>query len=246
MEGKEDVLKKFYDSFQGMGGRLHILEHRVPVEQQIEYFLYTNSIRKTRRKKWKEDDYNCYLAKLESTELSKGEKKKILSTLASSTEIRAFRLLEQYLQNPDKELVNWASMALMESRIAIETELSGEKQIFISTGLGGKGDKMRFYVLLISSQEEPFATYQREVIEKEFKYILQDYKCEIERLTIYDSYVELVLLMPMATDIRKILETVILECNLYGDFLSKVFTVTNIKEFTPNEISKTIKKYRKS
>jgi len=227
-----------------MGGRFHILENRVPVAEQMEYFDYSRKLRK-RKFKIKESDYNQYRERLEDVGLPKEEKKKILTMLALSAEVHAYRLLEQYMQQPDEELLNWASMALMESRIAIESDLSGERQIYISSGLGGKMGKMRFYVLISSSKGAPFEDYQREVIEKEFGYLLPKNDCDIERLTIKDAYLELVFLMPITTDLRKILEIVVLECNIYGNFLSQSFTVTNVKEFDQDEVNQILAKQEK-
>ncbi|MDR0393979.1 MAG: hypothetical protein LBH77_02355 [Tannerella sp.] len=243
MKGQEDVFKRFYESFRNMGGHFHILEHRVPVEQQMEYFKYSDRIRKEVHE-MNDMDYEKYMMDLRDNELSGDEKKHVLSILASSKQVRAYRLLERYAQqHPDPELVNWAYMALMESRITLESELSGEKQIYISTGLGGKGQKLRFYVLILSSEGMPFLDYQRKVIEKEFGYALPKEDCEIERLTIGYKYVELVFLTPVKVDIKKMLEDVIRECNLYGDFLSEIFTVTNVKELSPEEVSRIVEKY---
>ena len=242
MKGQDDIFKKFYESFRNMDGRFHILEHRVPVEQQLEYFKYSNRVRK-RFREINDDDYEQYMSDLKNTELSKEEKKKTLSILASSKQVRTYRLLEEYVQNPDEELINWAYMALMESRITLESELSGEKQIYISTGLGGRGDKIRFYILIISSGRMPFVEYQRKIIEKEFGYALSKNDSEIERLTIEDKYVELVLLMSIKVDIKKVIEGVIRECNLYGNFLSEAFTVTNVKELSKEEVDKIVEEY---
>ena len=236
MKRQEDVFKKFYDSFRKMDGRFHILEHRIPVEQQLDYFKYSDKIRKASID-LNDNDYELYTASLDNPERSKEEKKMILSVLASSKQVRAYRLLERYVQNPDEGLVNWAYMAMMESRITLESELSGEKQIYISTGLGGKGESIRCYVLILSSRGKTFEEYQREVIEKEFGYFLSKNECEIERLTISDNYVELVFLIPISTDIKAVLEETIRECNIYGNFLSELFTVTNVKELTNEEIS---------
>ena len=242
MKEQDDVFKRFYDSFQNMKGRFHILEHRVPVDQQLEYFKYSYNI-KAKTTDINDDDYERYMADLDNTELSKEEKKKTLSVLASSKQVRAYRLLERYVQNPDEYLANWAYMALMESRITLESELSGEKQIYISTGLGGKGEKIRFYVLIISADGGPFVEYQIKVIEKEFDYYLSKNDCEIERLTIGDKYIELVFLIPILSDIKKILEGMIGECNYYGSFLSEIFTVTNVKELCKEEVDEIVEKY---
>ena len=241
MEDQEEILKKIYDSFQHEGKQFHVLENRVPFEQQKEYFLYSLAIRQRRRKRLNDNDYIRYEEKLENVNLSKDEKKKILTILALSSEIRAFRLLEKYLQHPDEDLTYWASMALIESRMAIETELTEEQQIYISTGLGGKNGKLRFYVLILSSQEASFVDYQRTIIEKEFRYFFPEFDCEIERLSIHDNYVELVFLIPFAANMKKMFETVIAECNLYGNFRLILFAATNIKEFNQNEINQALK-----
>ena len=36
--GKEDLFRKFKDSFDNMEGHFHVLDHRVPVEVQLAYF----------------------------------------------------------------------------------------------------------------------------------------------------------------------------------------------------------------
>ena len=243
MKEEGDVFKKFRDSFSKMDGHFHILEQRVPVELQMEYFKYSEQVRKERAKPDLNDmDYTAFRESLSNPESTTDYKKYILSSLATSREVKAYRMLEDYVQHPDEDVSNWAYMALMESRISLESELSDEKQIYISTGLGGKGEKLRFYVLMLSRDRKPFQEYQRKVIEREFAYFLPKADCEIERLTIGEQYVELVFLIPLRADIKLTLERVINECNQYGDFLSDIFTITNVKELTEQEVTDIINK----
>ena len=159
MKEEGDVFKKFRDSFSRMEGHFHILEQRVPVELQMEYFKYSENVRKENRppRPLSEDEcetlYNTLLTE-ETTD--KTEKRYLLSQLATSKSVRAYRLLEEYTQHPDPEVTDWAYMALMESRISLESDFSDEKQIYISTGLGGKGEKLRFYVLILANELKPF------------------------------------------------------------------------------------------
>ena len=241
MKRQEDVFKKFYDSFRNMDGRFHILEHRIPVEQQLDYFRYSEKMKKY-SVELNDHIYEQYTENLDNTKIPMEDKKMTLSHLASSKQVRAYRMIERYAQNPDEGLVNWAHMALMEGRITLESELLGEKQVYISTGLGGKGESIRFYVLILSFEGKVLEDYQREVIEKEFGYYLPKKNCEIERLTIGDKYVELVFLIPIRTDIKAVLEEAIQECNLYGNFLSGLFTITNVKELTREEVGEIIEK----
>lgn len=243
MKEDNDIFKKFRDSFSKIDGHFHILEQRVPVELQMEYFKYSEQVRKERAKPDLNDmDYTAFRESLSNPESTTDYKKYILSMLATSREVKAYRMLEDYVQHPDEDVSNWAYMALMESRISLESELSDEKQIYISTGLGGKGEKLRFYVLMLSRDRKPFQEYQRKVIEREFAYFLPKADCEIERLTIGEQYVELVFLIPVRADIKLTLDKVINECNQYGDFLSDIFTITNVKELTQQEVTDIINK----
>ncbi|MDH6305289.1 hypothetical protein M2459_002389 [Parabacteroides sp. PF5-5] len=242
MKEKDDVFGRFRESFSKMDGHFHILEQRVPVDLQMEYFKYSEKIRQDQPNNMTEEEYESYKQSLSDKEIATDQKKYALSSLAVSNEVRAYRVLEQYVQHPDPDVMNWAYMALMESRISLESELSEEKQIYISTGLGGKGEKLRFYVLILATENTPFQDYQRQVIEREFAYYLPKENCEIERLTIHDVYVELLFLIPVRVDIQSALNNVISECNQYGNFLSMAFTVTNVKELSETEIAEIIKK----
>ncbi len=241
MKEKGDVFERFRESFSKLDGHFHVLEQRVPVEVQMEYFKYSEEMRKAKAS-MTDEEYNNYKASLGNEETSPDRKKYILSALAVSNQIKAYRALEEYVQHPDPDVANWAYMALMESRISLESELSEEKQIYISTGLGGKGEKLRFYVLILASENKPFQEFQRQVMEREFAYYLPKEDCEIERLTIGDVYVELLFLIPVRKDIKGVIDNVIIECNQYGNFLSGIFTVTNVKELTAEEIADIIKK----
>jgi len=241
MSDKRNVFERLRESFNKIDGQFHVLEQQVPVELQMEYFKYSERLRK-KAVKIDESDYYTFHDELCEKDVSAERKKYILAVLATSNQVKAFRILEEYARHPEPEVSNWAYMALMESRISLESELLDKKQIYISTGLGGKGEKLRFYVLLFASENKPFEEYQKQVIEREFAYALPKDACEIERLTMNDVYVELVFLVPVRVDIKTLLENVISECNQYGSFLSPVFTVTNVKELSSEEIASIIKK----
>jgi hypothetical protein len=242
MSEQEDAFKRFYESFQNLEGKFHILEHRVPVEQQMDYFKYSDRIKKEMRHI---DDLGIEKAfsRLNDNGLLVEEKKRILSILAVSKQVKAYRILEEYVRNAAAEIVNWAYMALMESRITLESELSGERHVYISTGLGGKGGKLRFYVLILSLNGFTFLDYQHKVIEKEFNYALTGNDCEIERLTVGDKYVELVFLVPIKLNVKQLLENIIKECNVYGNFLSEIYTITNVKEMDRFEVERIVEQY---
>ena len=244
MERHEKDLSKLLDTVQNLGGQFNIMENRVPVTQQLEYFEFARRLQKKKRK-MSDSDFNQYKEKL-ANDTPREEKKKVLILLALSSEIRAYRLLEKYVQEAEDDLVHWASMALMESRMWIESELTEKKQVYISTGLGGKGEKLRFYALILAMNGTPFEDYQRKIIETEVECVFSKNDCEIERLTIKNDYVEFVFLMPLSVDLRKILQTLVMECNVYGNFLSPKFQATNVKEFNQDEVNQLLERNKKN
>jgi phage-related tail protein len=237
---QKDVFHQFQKFLKETDGDFHILEQRVPVDVQMKYFKFSNQLRKSPLR-LEDADYERFVDDLKNRESTKEQKQLILSTLAISKQAKSYRILKQYaLETADAELTDWAYMALMESRITLESELSDEKQIYISTGLGGVGKKLRFFVLLIASSGHPFLDYQRQVIEREFTYALSKENCNIERLSIREKHVELLLLIPIQTDIKDTLGDIINECNQYGNFLMGSITITNVKELNDDEINRII------
>jgi len=190
-----------------------------------------------------ESDIEHFSAELYNPASTLETKKWMLSTLAISRQPKAYRVIENYIKDSDRELTDWAQLALMESRVSLESELTDERQIYISTGLGGKGNKLRFYILLLSASGQPFLDYQRQIIEQEFSYILSLEDGEIEHLNIKENYAELLILAPIQTDIKRILENFLHECNQYGDFIANTVTLTNVKILTEEEITEILKKH---
>ncbi len=241
---EDDDLKRFRESYLREKGHFHILEQRVPLELQMRYFKYAERLRKANDPPRPLSEVQCeaiYGELLDKGDKTLDEKRYLLTQLGTSRSVRAYRLIQEYARNPEEELRDWAYMAQMDARIALESDLSEERQIYISSGLGGKEDKLRFYVLLFSKDYKPFLAYQRQTIEREFAYYLPKSDCEIERLSVGEQYMELVALFPIRADIRVVLEKVIDECNQYGDFLDKFISITNVRELTQEEIAEIIK-----
>lgn len=234
-EDKDNIFEKQKQALQQLDGNLHILEHRIPVEKQMEYFKYSDYVRKEQTP-ITEEDLEYYNIALYNDETTLEYKKHILSLLATSRFIRAFRILEKYVKHPDPEVADWANLALLEIRMSLESELSEEKQVFISTGLGGKDHKLRFYALLLSTDRKPFVDYQKETIQREFSFFVPQIDGEVERLHIGENYVEITFLTPMGSNIKELIDRIVNECNQYGNFIHDIYTVTNVRELSEEEV----------
>jgi hypothetical protein len=241
----KDNFEDFKRYLNKANGEFQVFEHQIPIETQMEYFIYSGHLRELLPED-AEMAFDQFATALHDSTVPLEKKKPILSALAVSKDARGYRILQEYLKEPDMEIKDWANMALMECRVMLESELTQEKQIYISTGLGGKGNHLRFYILLLSTDGKPFLDYQRQVIEREFEYALRNHDSEIEELTFKKNYVELMVLVPIQTNVKRLVEKVISECNQYGNFIANTVTLTNVKKLSEKEVAHIIKKHERT
>lgn len=245
-------MRKFSNSLQDLQGNFHILEQRVPVQRQVAYFKFSDKLKREQPSSlpFEDERVDEIFAALQDEEkekeeterTGKAEKRRLLSLLAISHSVKAFRLLQSYIEHPNPEVADWAAMALMECRLALETELSDEKQIYIATALGGKGQKLRFSIVLYAKGTTSFLPFQRQTIEDEITFHFSHADCEIERLEIKDQYVRLLCLLPVKADVQAIFDKILSGCNEFGDFLQHGFTISNVHEITEEEILQEIER----
>ncbi|MCL1934579.1 MAG: hypothetical protein FWF53_12295 [Candidatus Azobacteroides sp.] len=230
MRNDRNALRELQHSLENLKGSLHVLETNVPVEKQMEYFRFSEAIKSDFS-----DDQSLekQINILASTEASPPEIKYALAYLAISGDVKAYRAIETYHENHSDD---WSAMSYIQAKITLESELSDEKQIFISTGLGGKGDLLRFFAFFKSQGKKNFSDYQKELIEKEIPYYIQNHRGVTEDIRIRDNYFTLLFLVHIQVDIKAMLEEIVNECNQYGDFIDKEFIITNVKIFSDEEI----------
>jgi hypothetical protein len=236
------ILDKLRETINNQGlDSFHILEELVPMEEQTSFFQYFDALSAKRVRFVPETEIEI----LFSPDASIERKKESITLLASIPDVKAYRALETYKNNPlEPELKNWVSIALLGSRIALDSEFSGKPQVYISSGLGGHDKKLRFFALFVSPTSEHFTDLQKEIIEREFKFQLENAEVDIEAFEIEDNYFTILLLFPFETDVRTILQASIDECNQYGNFLDNRFLFTNVKIFSEAEIQEQIKKFQ--
>jgi len=163
-------------------------------------------------------------------------KKKLLSKLSMLPEVSAFRAIERYSQNPDSELKDWSLLAVQQSKTLLRNSLLNNNQLIISTGLGGKGTKLRYFVVLIAQKEKPFTELNQHIVTSEFEYILPKYEGELETVEFEDNLAAAKLLIPLSEPVQDIVKEILNKCNELGNFLENNFVVTNIKEMPFDEI----------
>jgi len=230
MKNDRNALKDLQHSLESLKGNLHVLETTVPVEKQMEYFRFSEAVRGDFT-----DEYMLerQMRILDYPESSPSEIRYALAFLAISGNVKAYRTIEAYNKLHPGE---WPAMALMQAKITLESEFSDEKQVFISTGLGGKGSRLRFYAFFKSNARKNFSEYQKKLIEKEITFSIEKHRGITEEIYIGYNYFTILFLINIQSDIKKMLEEAVAECNQYGDFINKGFIITNVRVFSEEEI----------
>ena len=240
MSQHDDLLEKLRHTLNEQGiDSFHILEDLVPLEIQMDYFKYFDNLRKKKPTFDLEKEAAILFSKDEDIE----RKKKSLTLLASIPDVGAYRTIETYHNNDaDIELSHWSSMALVSSRIILTSDLSGQQQIYISSGLGGQDKKLRFFSLFTTNNRLELTGLQKEIIDREFTFHLKTEEVFIEKFDIKSNYFTILLLFPFDEDIRFRLNSAVEECNQYGNFLNTKFLFTNIKILNEKEIETLLNK----
>ncbi|MFV0468701.1 MAG: hypothetical protein ACK5MK_07230 [Dysgonomonas sp.] len=241
MDNFDDILNQLRDSSGDLKANMHMLNEIVPVEEQIKYFQYSKRIQSDKTKDV--FDKHFLIARLFTPEVDVEDKRYYLTCLAGLIDIAAYRAIETYHKSPlESELANWSALALVESRILLDSELSGEKQFFVSTGLGGRDGKLRFFSVLASKDRMDFTEFQSEMILRELQFSFECNKIEMEKIEVKNNYVKMFILCDLNHNARKAIENVVKECNELGEFLDTKFIITNIKYIEDHEIENLLNK----
>lgn len=238
----ENIQDKLQEFLGQLPENFSILEEQVDVDIQMKYFEQAKSINRDTPK----EDILARKEELFSEETDITTKKELLILLAGLESPEAFRIIEKYkTEKPKSELYDWVCIAYHESKMLLESSLLEQSQVFISTGMGGRGKLLRYFVVLISNKKEEFNKTQKKLIIGEIEYSLEKYKAIIEESNFEGKYATLTCLIPLEAPIKDIFQSAIDECNELGNFISENFIVTNVKKLDAKEIDEFLEKAEK-
>ena len=120
--------------------------------------------------------------------------------------------------------------------MVLESKIMDENQVFISTGLGGRDEKLRYFVVLMTRSRIDLTESQQMIIKNEFEFILKKFDAELEESHFSGSLATILMLLPMKFSLKSVFREAIDECNSYGDFLNDDFIVTNVRVLSFKEI----------
>ncbi|MBN1416555.1 MAG: hypothetical protein JW973_15730 [Bacteroidales bacterium] len=228
----ENIYDKIQELFGNVNGQVSILEDQIDLKVQMEYYDYS----KKAIKELNPDEVIRNKDEIFRSNLPVEDQKNLLVRLAAVDDIEAYRTLEKYVKEPNPSLRDWAYLALQESRMLIESKILDENQILISTGLGGKGLKLRYFAALIASNKSSFTLLQQKIIRAEIEFYLSRAGGELEKIVFDNEICSLITIIPLRIPVQTLFKTVIQECNNLGDFIRQDYVITNVKILTSEEI----------
>jgi hypothetical protein len=231
---EDNIYKRIQEAISSLPENFSVLEEQIDIELQMEYFNYGRDIKTG----FSPEMILQHQADLFDLSVPLDEKKNLLVLLASQEKVEAFRTIEKYAKNPDPELRAWSILAMQESRMVIQSSLMDEQQVYISTGLGGRGQKLRYFVVLIGrNDKEDYSPVQRKLVKNELEFAVNKNDGELEEMTFRKNLAIAVMLLPVKSDIQRVFSSVINECNQYGDFIRQDIIITNVKRLSISEIT---------
>lgn len=224
-----DIINGYFDI--GHDG-INIVEEQIDNDIQLEYFECSKNPENSK------SEHEIILEKdlIFDDSISVDQKKILLVQLASVNNVEAYRTIEEYLKKPNIKLFEWAYLALQESRMLLESNLLEENKVLITTGLGGKGNKLRYFIVFFTGDGSSFTSLQQEIINNELNYAFKSIGAEVEDIIFEDNFALVLSIVPMHIPVQRLFNSIISECNEFGEFLFNDYIITNLKVLSLDEI----------
>ena len=211
---------------------ISILDEQIDCDTQFEYFEYSRN----HENLLSDDEIIQKKDLIFDEKVSTDEKKVLLVQLASTKNIEAYRTIERYLKKPNIKLYDWAYLALCENRILLESTLLEENKVLITTGLGSKGNKLRYFIVFFTDDGSPITHLQQKIILSELNYAFKHSGAEIEQIIFQEGFASFTTVVPMNVAVQELFKKIVEECNEFGGFLFNDYIITNVKVLDLDEI----------
>lgn len=230
----EELLNNLPDNFK-------ILEETIDVEVQKDFFESAQNLDFNTTA----TDIKALINELNDKSTAIPDIKIVLQKLSMTDSIESFRAIEAFQKDVTEELNDWTILALQQSQMIIQSSLLDEQQVFISTGLGGKNNRLRYFLIFPFVSLIEINDIQKEILEKELGFFLNQYSGQLEKIEFHNGYATAFALIPLDMKASEMIKDILSECNQYGQYLTDDVIITNIKKFNHEEILDILKKYER-
>jgi hypothetical protein len=233
--------KELQDFFDNLPEKFDIIENGISVKELDEYIKYGQNTDLTALTEDMAYDQGELLF---GGDITTDQEKLILYKLSGLGTIRAYRMIEKYIRTSENGQRPWNLLSLYKCKMLLENSLLDESQGIIMTGLGGVGDRLRCYFMILPDTAEPLSKINQEVAQKEFGYVCKRLNSILEKVQLSERFIGFTVLIPLDIAIGEVIESGIGNCNKIGQFLLEHYYVTNDKIPDESEIDEIINMVR--
>ena len=165
-------------------------------------------------------------------------KKKLLFLLGEFATPECFQVLKRYIDNEKSTYKDWALLALQELRFHIENELYEEGRDMIMSPVGGKGNMLRYYVVVSKKKGKQFTNEEKDILKQALTRITKRMQSEVEDFKFDKAYVLIKMLTSVDVVSGKVIDTFLDECK---DILRYHYFMVNTHKPTKKEIAEYLK-----
>ncbi|MCP4542893.1 MAG: hypothetical protein GY832_37720 [Chloroflexi bacterium] len=218
---------------------LTVVEESVDFTLQQEYVEYTSGLD---HNQYSEKDLSVKSQSLFAPSTPLEEKRKTLAILAHRGKVKSYGTIERYLETAEQELENWAVLALQECRMFLEGFLGDRNVGMVTTGLGGEGNRLRYFCLVRSRNDVALTKVQKMTVEQAFSTFCGELDSILEEIQVDQNYATMRMLVPLDVAVGNVIEGGIGKCNTFGNFLDIDYYVTNVCILTEKKLCQLVKR----
>lgn len=197
-----------------------VIENKIDAKVMEEYYTIAESLED------KTQDSIIINKNNQTESSSKDDIKKLLVRLSKIGDVKSYRKIEEIIESCKPEILDFSCVALNFARLNLESNLSDEPVGFISTALGGKGKKLRYY-FIVTSKERIDEDKELEIIRELNNICIKD-NSELEEIENHGNYMLVKILVSMDFAIGNVIDKLTGNCS----FLDKEYMCTNLEKPT--------------
>jgi len=232
MGHNDNIYDKIQEILGDIPGNLSVQQQQIDMDVQLAYYRLAQTVED-------EIDTNRVLNESEllfNDQVNVEKKKLLLAQLANIASIESYRTLEKYASEAEHDMHDWALLAMQENKLMLESNLLDENKILISTGLGGRGLKLRYFAALTTRNGMQFSSFEKKLLSSELRYQTKQCDAETESIRFDRELCRVVCVIPLNVPVHSVFDQLISECNVFGDFLNHDYLITNVKILTVQQI----------
>ncbi len=225
-----EMQDKLSELIKNMPVEMNIFEEGIDYTLIEDFYITVKQVRNKKNENKEEEEELEYLSFDWQQLPDDVSRKNALARCALLGSVESFRKIEDFLTGASSEMRRWAQLALLHCRLNLENDLLDQPVGYIASGLGGKGNKLRYYFAIIS--EQPPTESMAVIVSDSYQQLCAEYDVEIEEVITGENYFLIRILGPFGDAISNFIESGI---EPY-DFLLPYYYVTNMRKPSEEDI----------